>query len=376
MADRKNTIEQQNRPKQGMLLLSPEKARDTATWIMTTWSHNNHYTTEDPSQHHRRPHATHTTESQSSTKGDSVISRTDKTIVLSTQNGSPKYSREPQNNQQSSFSNSTDDPGFLFESFPSISASKREQTIATTSLPSTPTATTNNSKSKTWGAMPVPSIINCDLATTCPRDQSQLMSSGSSSTSSVSKDETRSAGSASSKQRKRKERRDSTSDEHDKKLSRSSGCLLDDLPSLAPHKSNGATMLIKQNINHKRRQNGSKHITDSHSTRFMSTSRHGDDSSDIPSHLPVGVPKTSEGSDLCEVSKTILAADGSSQESPQDQNNYNKSLQETKQYHILRASCECTVSNKQHKKKDERKVQSEVGSKVANGKCVWGQDPS
>ena len=38
MADVKNnTIEQQNRPKQGMLLLSPEKARDTATWIMTTW---------------------------------------------------------------------------------------------------------------------------------------------------------------------------------------------------------------------------------------------------------------------------------------------------------------------------------------------------
>ena len=37
MADVKNTSEQQNRPKQGMLLLSPEKARDTATWIMTTW---------------------------------------------------------------------------------------------------------------------------------------------------------------------------------------------------------------------------------------------------------------------------------------------------------------------------------------------------
>jgi hypothetical protein len=84
-------------------------------------------------------------------------------------------------------------------------------------LPSTPTATTHNSKLKTWNAMPTPSTINCDLATTCPRDQSQLMSSGSSSTSSVSKDETRSAGSSNSKQRKRKERRDSTSDEHDKK---------------------------------------------------------------------------------------------------------------------------------------------------------------
>ena len=202
------------------------------------------------------------------------------------------------------------------------------------------------------------------------------MSSGSSSTSSVSKDETRSAGSASSKQRKRKERRDSTSDEHDKKLSRSSGCLLDDLPSLAPHKSNGATMLIKQNINHKRRQNGNKHITDSHSNRCISTSKQNDSFSDIPTHLHVGVPKTSEENDLCEGSKTILAADGSSQESPQDQNNSNKSLQDTKQYHILRASCECNVSNKQHKKKDERKVQSEVGSKVENGKCVWGQDPS
>merc|ERR1712173_77941 len=106
-------------------------------------------------------------------------------------------------------------------------------------------------------------------------------------TSSVSKDETRSAGSASSKQRKRKERRDSTSDEHDKKLSRSSGCLLDDLPSLVTHKSNGATMLIKQNINHKRRQNGSKHITDSHSTRCISTSKQGDSFSDIPTHLHV-----------------------------------------------------------------------------------------
>ena len=339
-------------------------------------SHNNHYTTEDSNQHHRRPHATHTTEHQSSAKEESVISRKHKTIALSTQNGSQKYSREPEHNQQSSFSNSTDDPGFLFESFSSIPASKREQTIATTSLPSTPTATTNNSKSKTWGAMPVPSAINCDLATTCPRDQSQLMSSGSSSTSSVSKDETRSAGSASSKQRKRKERRDSTSDEHDKKLSRSSGCLLDDLPSLAPHKSNGATMLIKQNINHKRRQNGNKHITDSHSNRCISTSKQGDSFSDIPTHLHVGVPKTSEENDLCEGSKTILAADGSSQESPQDQNNSNKSLQDTKQYHILRASCECNVSNKQHKKKDERKVQSEVGSKVENGKCVWGQDPS
>ena len=339
-------------------------------------SHNNHYTTEDPSQHHRRPHATHTTESQSSTKGDSVISRTDKTIVLSTQNGSPKYSREPQNNQQSSFSNSTDDPGFLFESFPSISASKREQTIATTSLPSTPTATTNNSKSKTWGAMPVPSTINCDLATTCPRDQSQLMSSGSSSTSSVSKDETRSAGSASSKQRKRKERRDSTSDEHDKKLSRSSGCLLDDLPSLAPHKSNGATMLIKQTINHKRRQNGSKHIPDPYSTRCISTSRHGDNSSDIPTHLLIGTPKTSEENDACKGSKTIRSVEESSPESPQDQNNYNKLLQETKQNHILRASCECNISNRQHKKKDELKVHSELGSKVDNGKCVWGQDSS
>ena len=339
-------------------------------------SHSNHYTTEDPNQHHRRPHATHSTENQSSTKGDSVTSRRDKTIALSTQNGSQKYSCEPGHNQQTSFLNSTDDSGVLFESFSSIPTSKREPNIATTSLPSTPTATTHNSKSKTWNAMHTPSTINCDLATTCPRDQSQLMSSGSSSTSSVSKDETRSAGSSNSKQRKRKERRDSTSDEHDKKLSRSSGCLLDDLTSLVPHKSNDATMLIKQNINHKRRQNGSKHIADSHSARCISTSKQDDSSSDIPIHLLVGVPKTSEENDLCKGSKTIRFVEDSSPESPQDQNNCNKSLQEIEQDHILRPSCECNVSNKQYKQKGVLNIHSELGSKVDNGNSVWGQDSS
>merc|ERR1712179_379757 len=134
-----------------------------------------------------------------------------------------------------SLSNSTDESRFLFESYSSTPGSKQEDTISTSSLPSTPTAAIHNSKVKDWSAMPTPSTTNCDLSSHYPRDQSHLVSSGSSSTSSVSKEESRSVGGACHKQRKRKERRDSLSDEHDKKLSRSSGSIIDDLSlSLLP----------------------------------------------------------------------------------------------------------------------------------------------
>ena len=101
--------------------------------------------------------------------------------------------------------------------------------------------------------MPTPSTTNCDLSSHYPRDQSHLVSSGSSSTSSVSKEESRSVGGACHKQRKRKERRDSLSDEHDKKLSRSSGSIIDDLSlSLLP-KTTGCNLLIKQGTGNKRK---------------------------------------------------------------------------------------------------------------------------
>jgi hypothetical protein len=162
-----------------------------------------------------------------------------------------KYSHIPDLNEQT-LSNSTDESRFLFESF--SSTPKQEDNISTTSLPSTPTVAIHDPQVKTWSDMPAPLEITADLVSTCPVDHHHIMSSGSSSASSVCKDETRSVGGSSTKQRKRKERRDSLSDEHDKKLSRSSGCIIDDLSSIPTNKVTGCNLLIKQSTSSRRKQ--------------------------------------------------------------------------------------------------------------------------
>ena len=218
-------------------------------------NHIHHYSVDESTRSHRKIHSTHS--NQHGQKGGSPFSRRPKTNPIST------YSRSNESNSKyphisalndQTLSNSTDESRLFFDSFSSTSTSKQEDNISTSSLPSTPTAAIHNSKVKDWNAMPAPSVTNCDLSTHYLRDQHHLISSGSSSTSSVSKEETRSASGSCHKQRKRKERRDSLSDEHDKKLSRSSGSIIDDLSLSLPLKSTNSNVLMKNILCNKRKQ--------------------------------------------------------------------------------------------------------------------------
>ena len=217
-------------------------------------NHIHHYSVDDPTRSHRKIHSTHN--NQHGQKGGSPFSRRTKTNPIATQNRSnesnSKYPHISALNDHT-LSNSTDESRFLFESFSSTSTSKQEDNISTSSLPSTPTAAIHNSKVKDWSVMPAPSSTNCDLSTHYPRDHSHLASSGSSSTSSVCKEESRSVSGSCHKQRKRKERRDSLSDEHDKKLSRSSGSIIEDLSLSLPLKSTNSNVPINQIVCNKRK---------------------------------------------------------------------------------------------------------------------------
>merc|ERR1719412_498447 len=110
--------------------------------------------------------------------------------------------------------------------------------------------------------MPVPKQTTAGLMSVYPSEQHHIMSSGSSSTSSVCKDDARSVGGSCNKQRKRKERRDSISDEHDKKLSRSSGSLVDDLSSNASHKDVARNLPIKRSNSNRRKHHPCQANTD------------------------------------------------------------------------------------------------------------------